>query len=76
MIRRSSEYTKHQIKAQNQDIFVPLVIKKKRSAEEKSSVVIEKYEARYIVENTVVQGSWIFLSQWYGFYESKNMHLL
>lgn len=45
VIRRSSEYTKHQIKAQNQDIFAPWAIKKKDQQREKSSVVIEKYEA-------------------------------
>lgn len=44
VIRRSSEYTKHQIKAQNQDVFVPLVIKKKFSKGKNGPVVIEKYE--------------------------------
>lgn len=44
VIRRSSEYTKHQIKAQNQDIFAPWVIKKDQQRK-KSPFVIEKYEA-------------------------------
>lgn len=40
MIRRSSEYIKHQLKAQNQDIFAPLVIRK-RSAEERKKALLQ-----------------------------------